>query len=167
MGFTRLFLLSAILVLSLSGCGSNQGGASANDQEFAGGTQKYSASHITAKAEQDWTLNCQGCHKIDGTGRPEKGLPNLTGQVAKFLHVDGGREYLARVPGVTNATINDEDLTALLNWLLPRFDPDHIPEDHKLYTVEEVTRWRQHPLSINAEKKRKHLLVMMQGHTIK
>lgn len=70
---------------------------------------QYFQSPLAKKARQDWMLNCQGCHKTDGTGRPEKGLPNLSGEVAKFLSVPGGREYLSRVPGVTNASINDEE----------------------------------------------------------
>lgn len=107
-------------------------------------------------------LNCMGCHKIDGTGRPEKGLPNLSGEVAKFLSVPGGREYLSRVPGVTNASINDEDLTALINWFLIRFDPDNIPEDHVPYTVDEVTEWRKNPLAYGADKERQSLLARIE-----
>lgn len=109
------------------------------------------------KAEINWILNCQGCHKIDGTGQPDKGLPDLT-DVSRFLHVAGGREYLSRVPGVTNASVNDQELTDLMNWLVLRFDPEHIPEGHTPYTFAEVSQWRQKPLSIGAGKLREDLL---------
>ncbi|HFB54702.1 MAG TPA: cytochrome C [Hellea balneolensis] len=125
----------------------------------------YFATDRAKKARQNWILNCQGCHKIDGTGRPEKGLPNLTGEVARFLHTPGGREYLSRVPGVTNASINDEDLTDLINWLLVRFDPEHIPQGHQPYTVQEVSQGRAHPLSIGAADKRADLLLALSKNT--
>lgn len=124
---------------------------------FALDPQSYFESPTAKKAEQNWILNCQGCHKIDGTGRPDKGLPDLT-HVAQFLHVPGGREYLSRVPGVTNASVNDEELTDLINWLLLRFDPDNIPQGHTPYTFAEVTKWRQNPLSIGAAARRENLL---------
>ena len=129
-----------------------------NAQEKAFDTESYFQSDVAKMAKQNWILNCQGCHKIDGTGRPEKGLPNLTNEVAKFLGVEGGREYLSRVPGVTNASVNDTDLADLINWVLIQFDPEHIPQGHKPYTQAEVSQWRQHPLSIGAAKTRQKLL---------
>jgi cytochrome c553 len=132
-----------------------------NQTITAANSDEYFASDRAQRARQNWILNCQGCHKIDGTGRPEKGLPNLTGEVAKFLHAPGGREYLSRVPGVTNASINDEDLTDLINWLLVRFDPQHIPKNHQPYTAQEVSQWRAHPLSIGAADKRSNLLLAL------
>ena len=120
--------------------------------------EQYFRTDKAKQARQDWILNCQGCHKIDGSGRPEKGLPDLTGEVSKFLTVEGGREYLSRVPGITNASVNDAQLTELINWLLLRFDPDNIPADHVPYTTEEVAQWRKYPLSIDAAKTRENLL---------
>jgi len=134
--------------------------ASAHAQETiqATGNGEYFQTDKAKQARQDWILNCQGCHKVDGTGRPDKGLPDLTGEVSKFLAVEGGREYLSRVPGITNASVDDADLTELINWLLLRFDPDNIPADHVPYTTEEVSQWRKHPLSIDAAKTRESLL---------
>ena len=47
----------------------------------------------TSGAALDYALNCQGCHRPDGTGTPGT-VPALAGSVAKFLKVPGGREYL-------------------------------------------------------------------------
>lgn len=148
--FSLLVLIKALFVVNVF------------SQESTYDSGQYFQSPLAKKARQDWVLNCQGCHKIDGTGRPEKGLPDLSGEVAKFLSVPGGREYLSRVPGVTNANINDADLTALINWFLVRFDPDNIPEDHLPYTVDEVTEWRKNPLSLDAEEQRQRLLIKIE-----
>ena len=43
------------------------------------------------RAWQNWTLNCQGCHRPDGTGSAGT-APSLAGTVSKFLTVPGGRE---------------------------------------------------------------------------
>src|SRR5262245_8771458 len=65
-------------------------------------------------AWQHWVLNCQGCHRTDGSGSPET-APPLRGMVAQFTNVTGGREYLARVPGVATAPLTDTELAELLN----------------------------------------------------
>ena len=135
--------------------------STAHSQDRNQSAEQYFQTDAAKKARQNWILNCQGCHKIDGTGRPAKGLPNLTGEVSKFLNVTGGREYLSRVPGITNASINDAELTELINWTLLRFDPENIPKDHKPYTAEEVTQWRKHPLSIGAKQTRENLLAKL------
>ncbi len=152
--------ISLLFVATLVGANSHAQETNSKASQTTSNAQ-YFQTYKAKKARQDWILNCQGCHKIDGTGRPDKGLPNLTGEVAKFLTVDGGREYLSRVPGITNASVNDADLAELINWLLPRFDPDNIPADFKPYTVEEVTQWRKHPLSIQAPQTRESLLAKL------
>ena len=59
----------------------------------------------------DYTLNCEGCHRADGTGTPGS-VPALRDSVARFLAAPGGREYLARVPGVAQAPLEDAALAA-------------------------------------------------------
>lgn len=102
------------------------------------------------RARENWMLNCQGCHKPNGEGLPDSGMPTLVGSVASFLDVPGGREYLGRVPGVINNTLSDEELAGLLNWLLVEFDPDAIPENFTPYSAEEVSAFRQNPLGSEA-----------------
>ncbi|HSY44583.1 MAG TPA: hypothetical protein VK800_00890, partial [Steroidobacteraceae bacterium] len=36
------------------------------------------------RAWQNWTLNCQGCHRFDGSGS-DATAPGIAGTVAKFL----------------------------------------------------------------------------------
>ena len=109
------------------------------------------------RAWQNWALNCQGCHRPDGTGSAET-TPALLGTTAKFLRVPEGREYLSRVPGVATSALSDRDLAEELNWMLWRFDKDNMPRDFKPYTSEEVKELRSRPLRLEASKMRAELL---------
>ena len=112
------------------------------------------------RAHEHWVLQCQGCHRPDATGTPTT-TPTMAHLVARFLSVPGGREYLARVPGVATAGLSDKDLTELLNWTLFRFDPGHVPANFKPYGVEEVGRLRRQPLRTEASAVRKQLMAEM------
>jgi mono/diheme cytochrome c family protein len=106
--------------------------------------------------ELDYTLECAGCHRADGSGTPGS-VPPLRDSVARFLAVSGGRDYLARVPGVAQAPLDDAALSAVLNWMFDRFDRAHVPAGFAPYTAEEVGRLRKQPL-LNVEAERKRLL---------
>lgn len=112
------------------------------------------------RTEQHYILQCQGCHRADGTGN-RTNTPPMAGIVARFLAVEGGREYLARVPGVATAALGDEDLAALLNWTLLRFDAAHVPADFRPYTAAEIGAWRKHPLRTEAPRVRAALVARM------
>jgi len=109
------------------------------------------------RAWQNWTLNCQGCHRPDGTGS-EGTAPSLAGTVAKFLWPPGGREYLIRVPGVATSPLSSEELAEVVNWMLWRFDKEHLPRAFQPYTEAEVARWRTQPLRLEASQMRSDLL---------
>jgi Cytochrome c len=99
-----------------------------------------------ASPETDYMLNCMGCHVVDGSGAPGK-IPALKGFMAKFLALPEGRAYLVRVPGVTQSALDDAQIAALTNWMLGRFDAEHVPAGFEPYTAEEVARYRAHPLT--------------------
>jgi len=109
------------------------------------------------RAWQHWTLNCQGCHRPDGTGSDET-APSLAGTVARFLSAPGGREYLARVPGVAASALSNADLAEVMNWMLWRFDKAHLPADFQPYTAAEIGRFRTRPLRLEASQMRADLL---------
>jgi mono/diheme cytochrome c family protein len=109
------------------------------------------------RAWQNWTLNCQGCHRPDGTGSAGT-APGLADTVARFLAVPGGREYLGRVPGVATTPLADADLAELMNWIFWRFDKDHVPADFRPFTAEEIGRLRSRPLRLEASQLRRELL---------
>jgi len=114
------------------------------------------------RAQTNYALNCQGCHMASGAGTPGR-VPKMAGFVSKFLEVEGGREYLTRVPGFTYAAISDEELAELANWTLYTFDPGHIPDDFAPFTTEEIARNRPHSLTIKAAGQRARLLNEMAG----
>jgi mono/diheme cytochrome c family protein len=113
------------------------------------------ATHATAAPpEVDYMLHCMGCHVADGSGAPGK-VPSLKGYMARFLSLDEGRRYLVSIPGVTQTSLSDADVATLTNWMLARFDPEHMPEDFTPYTAEEIARYRREPLTeVNATRER-------------
>lgn len=104
----------------------------------------------------DYALNCQGCHLADGAGTPGS-VPALAGSVARFLAAPEGRDFLVRVPGVAQSTLEDAELADVLNWMLARFDAAHVPAGFKPYMAEEVGRLRRSPLT-NVQRVRAELL---------
>ena len=67
----------------------------------------------------DYMMNCQGCHLPDGAGFPAHVTSRLVaGNLGNFLRVDGGREFLVRVPGSAQSDLGDARLAAVLNWML-------------------------------------------------
>jgi cytochrome c553 len=111
------------------------------------------------RAWQNWTLNCQGCHRPDGTGSAGT-APSLAGTVSRFLAVPGGREYLGRVPGVATSPLPDADLAELMNWIFWRFDKEHLPANFEPFTAAELGRLRTRPLRLEAAQMRTELLTM-------
>jgi cytochrome c553 len=109
------------------------------------------------RAWQNWTLNCQGCHRFDGSGS-DATAPGIAGTVAKFLLVPGGREYLIRVPGVATSPLSDTDLAEVMNWMLWRFDQEHLPAGFQPYTAAEIAPLRSRPLRLEASQERRSLL---------
>lgn len=108
------------------------------------------------RAKMNWMLHCQGCHLPDATGSAN-GAPPMANVVARFLEVDGGREYLTRVPGVANAGLDDAQLAELLNWTLATFDRQHLPSGFSPFSAEEMATGRAHPLVSDAAVMRESL----------
>jgi mono/diheme cytochrome c family protein len=113
------------------------------------------------RAWQNWTLNCQGCHRADGSGTAGT-APPIRGTVARFLQVPGGREYLAEVPGVAAAPFSDEEIAEVMNWMVRRYDAAHVPAGFEPYTAAEVARLRLTPLGLDANALRAKLLAQAQ-----
>lgn len=109
------------------------------------------------QARIDYMLKCQGCHQPEGRGDTAH-TPPLKGEVARFLHVQGGREFLARVPGVASVDLDDARLAQLLNWTLQRFDPDNLPADFEPYSAAEIAQLRRQPLRLEREATRARLI---------
>ena len=73
-------------------------------------------SQADDRDRENYLLHCSGCHLRDGVGVPGT-TPSLR-ELAPILAAPGGREYLARVPGVVQAPLSNVELARLLNWVL-------------------------------------------------
>lgn len=90
---------------------------------------------------EDYLLHCSGCHHADGAGVPDV-VPPLSG-LAPFLSSPAGRAYLVRVPGVAQASLDDERLAALLNWMMREMSG---VQPSPAYDAREVHALRAEPL---------------------
>ena len=114
---------------------------------LAGALALAGASPASAEAPQiNYMLQCQGCHRADGSGSPGA-VPPLTGFMGTFLTVPGGREYLVRVPGSAQSPLSDADLARVLNWMIRTFGPPAIAADFEPFRADEVARFRASPLT--------------------
>ena len=59
----------------------------------------------------------------------------------------GGRDYLARVPGASQAPVSDQELAEILNWVLHRFNKKTLPVDFRPLTGKEVGKSRRNVLT--------------------
>jgi hypothetical protein len=106
---------------------------------------------------QNYLLFCGGCHGDAGAGVPHK-VPVLNGSIGRYLKVEGGREFLLRVPGVANSQLSDAALTDVMNLCIDKFADGGRGTDFKRYTVPEVTAARRHPL-LSVSRMRRELLL--------
>ncbi|VVP92638.1 hypothetical protein PS918_03392 [Pseudomonas fluorescens] len=92
----------------------------------------------------NYQLQCAGCHLGDGTGSAANDTPRMKGFVGNFLKVPGGREFLVRVPGMSQSALNNAQLADLLNWLMREdgMAGASMPAHYQPYTAEEVMQLR-------------------------
>lgn len=103
-------------------------------------------SPVYASARTDYLLHCAGCHLPTGAGVPPE-VPTLVGSLGRIAASDEGRDYIARVPGASQAPISDAQLAAVLNWVLMEFNSDTLPGSFKPLTEKEVGKSRAQVLS--------------------
>jgi mono/diheme cytochrome c family protein len=92
-----------------------------------------------------YTLNCWGCHLPNAEGIPGT-VPRLAHSMGSFLYLPEGRAYLVQVPGVANSPLDDRQIAEVLNWMLVTFSKDELPKDFTPYTIDEIKKYRPHPL---------------------
>jgi hypothetical protein len=114
------------------------------------------AGQSVADPHADYLLYCRGCHLHTGDPVPDASIPSLH-ELAPLLATQEGRDYLIRVPGVSQSGMSDAQLAAVLNWVLIQFNADTVPEDFKRFTTEEVSKVR-HNILIDPLKAREEIL---------
>lgn len=98
----------------------------------------------TDRAMFNYQMLCQGCHTPDGTGG--KSVPKIKNYIGYFLQNQTAREYLVRVPGSANSSLNNEQLAEVLNWMIIELGGESVPKKMQYYTANEVAKLRQQPL---------------------
>ena len=98
------------------------------------------------RAEVNYMIHCQGCHLPDAVGFPGK-VPRMKDFAGYFLHSNEGREFLIRVPGVSTASLPDDQVAELINWLLVTYSTPQLPVDFQPFTGSEVASLRVNPES--------------------
>ena len=96
-----------------------------------------------AGPQRDFQTHCAGCHQMDGSGAPKSGIPDMRHAVGHFLRLPEGRNFLVKVPGTANSSLNHADTAAMLNWMVVAFSRDEVPADFRPYTAQEVARLRR------------------------
>lgn len=107
------------------------------------------AAACTARADDrrahvNYMLHCQGCH-LPATEGMEGKVPPMKEFVGWFLHSDEGREFLIRVPGVSQSALDDVELAELMNWILLTHSRSQLPDDFEPFSADEVRRLRGDP----------------------
>jgi len=93
-------------------------------------------------AQAKYLLHCRGCHLANGTGVPPD-VPTLIDEIGRLVATPVGREYVVRVPGVSQSALDDAGLAVVLNWILETFNTDTLPPDFRRYSVVEITEARK------------------------
>lgn len=107
-------------------------------------TLLMSAPALAYEPRINYMLQCQGCHGPDGRGEPGH-VPSIRATLAPLSQFPAGRRYLLQVPGVALSTLSDEELSELLNWMIPAFAGIE-PGGFRAFTAAEVGRYRHTPL---------------------
>lgn len=81
-----------------------------------------------------YMLHCGGCHRANGGGAPNYGVPSFVHSAGMFTWIPAGREYLIRVPGSASSTLTDSQLAEVMNWIVATYSPDELPPGFKPYT---------------------------------
>jgi mono/diheme cytochrome c family protein len=92
-----------------------------------------------------YTMNCWGCHLPHAEGIRGT-VPRLAHSMGSFLRLPEGRAYLARVPGVANSPLDDQQIADVLNWMLETFSKDELPQDFRPYRADEIRKYRPRPI---------------------
>lgn len=94
----------------------------------------------------NYLLGCGGCHGYEGVSN-SKLVPTLKGLVGYYLNTAQGRDYLPRLPNVAFSTLSDQELAAVLNYLVFDLGEGSAPRGARPYVAAEVGRLRKHPLT--------------------
>jgi mono/diheme cytochrome c family protein len=98
-----------------------------------------------SRAHQNYLIHCMGCHGEAGLGL-EGQVPSFKHTLAKISASPQGRDYVLRVPGVTQSSLDDAETAEVLNWVLAEFSGAQAARRIAPFTAAEVAKARSRPL---------------------
>jgi mono/diheme cytochrome c family protein len=120
------------------------------------------------RGRTDYVLHCSGCHKFDGRGLEDKGIPALKDQIGYYLALPEGRAFLMQIPGLLGAGMSDQRAADVTNYVVLRFAGQSLPQDFTPYTAEEARRHRENrPSNIPATRRALAAKLQEQGVSIR
>ena len=99
----------------------------------------------TSSVRSLYIVHCAGCHGRDGAGTSVGNVPDMR-RLGQFLRLEGGREFVIKVPGVMGSGLSDRQVADVTNWVLATIAPASVPAGHAPYDAVEVRRAREQPL---------------------
>ena len=120
------------------------------------------------RARNDYLLHCSGCHAMDGSGHPAKGIPTFQNQVGYFTAIPEGRAMLMQIPGLLGSGLSDERAAGVTTWLVRQFAGPSLPADFRPYTAEEASYYREtRPVDITATRDRLYKRIVDSGYSLR
>ncbi len=113
---------------------------------FAAGLTGAVPPSLPGATRGNYLLACGGCHGDEGVSN-SKLVPTLKGLIGFYLNTRAGRDYLPRLPNVAFSTLSDQELAAVLNYLVFDMGEGSAPTGAKPYEAAEVGRLRKQPLT--------------------
>lgn len=130
---------SFLLVVLLSGLSLITGVTQAKKAIPATSAEQLDYFLSDTSSYKDYMLQCSGCHRFDGEGAESKGIPSFVNSIGLFSRLTEGRAYMIRVPGASQSQINNDELAAVLNWVVAKYSPDEYKNSSfRLFTAAEV-----------------------------
>jgi cytochrome c553 len=123
---------------------------------------------MSRRARNDYVLHCSGCHDMDGSGHPAKGIPAFQDQVGYFTAIPEGRAMLMQIPGLLSSGLSDERAAAVTTWLVRQFAGSSLPANFQPYSAAEAKRYREtRPVDITATRERLYKQIVDSGYSLK
>jgi len=111
----------------------------------------FSSGGLAQSPDLDYLQFCVGCHREDGSGSAQNGVPDMRGVIDRLAGAPTGRDFLIQVAGVAQTPLDDAALARLMNWLLPRMGV--LPTNFVPYAADEVGRLRaSRPADLPAQR---------------
>lgn len=97
-------------------------------------------------ARTNYMERCGGCHGLEGSSAARL-VPQLKDRAGYFLCTQEGRNYIARLPNIVFSNLGDEELAALLNFVVFQIGGSSAPAKAVDFSAAEMGRSRQDPLT--------------------